>query len=470
MTTLLEYEKLDVGDLHEIGKYFDSPRDFVNLIRTNRKFKYLITYYKYNPISDYEIFDSMQTQHIYKEEDLYNVKDYMHEYVIEHNVLNNNQRFEKEMDLYITQKSRLWEIYVAIPKGIVEETYSTENPINIKNEDLVICAMFTNKFFSNPEYIDNPMLIKPNILESLSSNETKKIYNSIAKMKKSFQRDISYYYKHLKTKDMIYYSDEGYNDEDNDFLMIQLDLDTGLESGEIIKFDHSYVSIDNIVLQEESFPKALKKIKNLNFFDIVYDTYENPVETVNGYTYHIDTLDAKKQLIYENSHIYCEMSYLGRKKHVLFCKFEQRGTEPLFQGCYKYNGEDFISTNDYGIDDEPDILLRFFTFDEDDTSEDGELFRKRYHSCFYNPNLKKWCAYLSYNHEISSIITRLIILRFNESRLIKRLNQNQNLSKDEIDKKVLNFKYNNQLVNYYEYSHGSESENEYEKEYGIEYD
>ena len=72
MTTLLEYEKLDVGDLHEIGKYFDSPRDFVNLIRTNRKFKYLITYYKYNPISDYEIFDSMQTQHIYKEEDFNN--------------------------------------------------------------------------------------------------------------------------------------------------------------------------------------------------------------------------------------------------------------------------------------------------------------------------------------------------------------------------------------------------------------
>ena len=50
-----------------IGKYFEENKEFINVIKLNKKFKDLLECYKYNPISDYKLFPNIQTQHFYKE-------------------------------------------------------------------------------------------------------------------------------------------------------------------------------------------------------------------------------------------------------------------------------------------------------------------------------------------------------------------------------------------------------------------
>lgn len=75
-----KYE-LTVNFIQIIGKYFNSNEDFVNLMKVNKKYKELVSMYHFNPISEIELFENIETQHFYKEEDLKNKIDNLFKYV-----------------------------------------------------------------------------------------------------------------------------------------------------------------------------------------------------------------------------------------------------------------------------------------------------------------------------------------------------------------------------------------------------
>ena len=78
--------RLNIAFIHMIGKYFKDNNDFINITKTCKKYKDLIELYLYNPISNPELFENMQTQNIYKIDDIYNIKDGMYRYYIDHDV------------------------------------------------------------------------------------------------------------------------------------------------------------------------------------------------------------------------------------------------------------------------------------------------------------------------------------------------------------------------------------------------
>ena len=64
-----------------ICKYMESPKDYINVVRLNKKFKELIEMYLFNPISDWKMFRNMQTQHFYKKSDFDHVNPGMYRYI-----------------------------------------------------------------------------------------------------------------------------------------------------------------------------------------------------------------------------------------------------------------------------------------------------------------------------------------------------------------------------------------------------
>lgn len=50
-------------------KYFESCRDFVNVMRVCKRYHDLIQMYHFNPISDWRLFENMETQDLYGEKD-----------------------------------------------------------------------------------------------------------------------------------------------------------------------------------------------------------------------------------------------------------------------------------------------------------------------------------------------------------------------------------------------------------------
>lgn len=66
-----------------------SESDYVNLIKVSRKYKDLLMFFRYNPISDTTLFPMIQTQHFYKRDDTrYKIPDmthYIHWYEVDQN-------------------------------------------------------------------------------------------------------------------------------------------------------------------------------------------------------------------------------------------------------------------------------------------------------------------------------------------------------------------------------------------------
>ena len=58
-----------------IGKYFKSNKDYINVMKVNKKYEQLVLMYKFNPISDISLFENIQTQHFYKKEEIKHKKD-----------------------------------------------------------------------------------------------------------------------------------------------------------------------------------------------------------------------------------------------------------------------------------------------------------------------------------------------------------------------------------------------------------
>lgn len=64
-----------------IGKYFKTPRDYINTMRVSKKYQQLVLMYKFNPIGETDLFENMQTQHFYRKLDFLTVVPRMYKYV-----------------------------------------------------------------------------------------------------------------------------------------------------------------------------------------------------------------------------------------------------------------------------------------------------------------------------------------------------------------------------------------------------
>ena len=59
------YRKLTKYSMMIVGKYFRYSRDFINVMKVSKKFKFLTQMYHFNPIQDYSLFENMETQYLY---------------------------------------------------------------------------------------------------------------------------------------------------------------------------------------------------------------------------------------------------------------------------------------------------------------------------------------------------------------------------------------------------------------------
>ena len=48
-----------------IGKYFESSQDYVNVMKVKKRYEELTKMYHFNPISEWELFENMETQYLY---------------------------------------------------------------------------------------------------------------------------------------------------------------------------------------------------------------------------------------------------------------------------------------------------------------------------------------------------------------------------------------------------------------------
>ena len=62
-----------------IGKYFETNDDYINVMKVCKKYHDLVSMYHFNPINECELFENMQTQHLYGPED--KKTPGMHQYV-----------------------------------------------------------------------------------------------------------------------------------------------------------------------------------------------------------------------------------------------------------------------------------------------------------------------------------------------------------------------------------------------------
>lgn len=62
--------RLTIDFMMIIGKYFENSKDFVNIMKVNKQYQELASMYHFNPISDTDLFENLETQHFYNESDL----------------------------------------------------------------------------------------------------------------------------------------------------------------------------------------------------------------------------------------------------------------------------------------------------------------------------------------------------------------------------------------------------------------
>ena len=79
-----------------VGKYFQSSKDFVNVMKVCKRYEELALMYKFNPISDISLFENIQTQHFYNPEDVENKRDGLYQYIYWY--LQDYEKFKNKKD------------------------------------------------------------------------------------------------------------------------------------------------------------------------------------------------------------------------------------------------------------------------------------------------------------------------------------------------------------------------------------
>ena len=100
-----EKSKLTKDYIMIVCKYFRKSKDFINLIKVNSKYKNLLEMFKYNPISNYEIFPNIQTQYFYNTIDLNYVKPHTYKHIHYEPVV--TESFKKVFVNYLLNSNRL---------------------------------------------------------------------------------------------------------------------------------------------------------------------------------------------------------------------------------------------------------------------------------------------------------------------------------------------------------------------------
>lgn len=91
---------MDIHSILIVSKYLMSESDYINLIKVSRKYKDLLMFFRYNPISDTTLFPMIQTQHFYKREDIINkISDMVH-YIHWYEVDQNEWMKRSHLDVY----------------------------------------------------------------------------------------------------------------------------------------------------------------------------------------------------------------------------------------------------------------------------------------------------------------------------------------------------------------------------------
>ena len=115
-----------------IGKYLESNKDYINVMKVNKKYQQLVLMYKYNPISDISLFENIQTQHFYNREDVNSKKKYLYQYIHWYTI--DYEEFKNKKDN---------EIFKNIELTSKEDNLGREYPLKIENGNCIIPEVVT---------------------------------------------------------------------------------------------------------------------------------------------------------------------------------------------------------------------------------------------------------------------------------------------------------------------------------------
>ena len=73
--------ELNLYNMMTISKYFKNNKDYINVMKVNKKYKQLVLMYIFNPIGDISLFENIETQHFYYKEDINNKKERLFKYI-----------------------------------------------------------------------------------------------------------------------------------------------------------------------------------------------------------------------------------------------------------------------------------------------------------------------------------------------------------------------------------------------------
>ena len=128
-----------------IGKYFENSEDFINVMKVGKKYQQLVLMYKFNPISDTSLFENIQTQHFYKEDDKNNKKEGMYQYIYWFNI-NYNAAYNKgDNEIKNKKDNEIYKNAVLIGPGLdvkfdnlIGRDVVKEYPLEIENGNCVV--------------------------------------------------------------------------------------------------------------------------------------------------------------------------------------------------------------------------------------------------------------------------------------------------------------------------------------------
>lgn len=142
-----------------IGKYLNSNKDFINIMKVNKKYQELVEMYKFNPISDTNLFPNIETQHFYNIEDTNDVKNNMFQYITWYNIDYEDFKYRDENEIFKN---------VELNSKIIG--WKRKYPLKIENGNCIIPEGITKigeECFLNCEKLTN--IILPYSLKELNN-------------------------------------------------------------------------------------------------------------------------------------------------------------------------------------------------------------------------------------------------------------------------------------------------------------
>lgn len=182
--------ELTVDFIMIIGKYFESNKDFINIMKVCKKYKELVSMYFFNPISDTTLFENLQTQHFYKKQDINKKLINKYQYIYWYYEYYNNIKNKNNNDIYknvIFNNRKINKIPNYITKLDDSIYYDCKNLTDIELPNTLKdlgCHTFSNSSLIEiniPEgitKIDNECFCRCNLLTNIKlPNTLKKIDN-----------------------------------------------------------------------------------------------------------------------------------------------------------------------------------------------------------------------------------------------------------------------------------------------------